>query len=252
MSRKIPEQQYEKTISYRFRQWLDGTKDPFLGTVEMKPQKEFHEDDTAVEKRKEEKKEITTNNDNVKIEDKYVDDNPIKLGIFLVDNNYHNKSVIKDTYYANFTNGNDIASFEVFYTGDEVIDGTNFKNTWNTYYDKYTDIDNYKIGYNIKFILNDGTSLDNTFLKPDIFYFAKYFYVYFYDDIHQKDGTMYSHLEEVNDNTLMTSIKIYAVDGIDNVQNIILTAFTYDDEDDFDDNGNYRGSSSYTIEIKRK
>ena len=54
MSRKIPEQQYEKTISYRFRQWLDGTKDPFLGTVEMKPQKEFHEDDTAVEKRKEE------------------------------------------------------------------------------------------------------------------------------------------------------------------------------------------------------
>ena len=63
---------------------------------------------------------------------------------------------------------------------------------------------------------------------------------------------MYSHLEEVNDNTLMTSIKIYAVDGIDNVQNIILTAFTYDDEDDFDDNGNYRGSSSYTINIKRK
>lgn len=58
MSRKIPEQQYEKTISYRFRQWLDGTKDPFLGTVEMKPQKEFHEDDTALEKRKEEKKEI--------------------------------------------------------------------------------------------------------------------------------------------------------------------------------------------------
>ena len=26
----------------------------------------------------------------------------------------------------------------------------------------------------------------------------------------------------------------------------------FDFEDDFDDNGNYRGSSSYTIEIKRK
>ena len=50
----------------------------------------------------------------------------------------------------------------------------------------------------------------------------------------------------------MTSIKLYAVDGIDDVKDIILTAFTYDDEDDFDDNGNYRGSSSYTIEIKRK
>ena len=67
----------------------------------------------------------------------YKDDNPIKLGIFLVDNNYHNKSVIKDTYYTDFVSGKDIASFEVFYTGDEVIDDTNFKNTWNNYYDKY-------------------------------------------------------------------------------------------------------------------
>ena len=66
----------------------------------------------------------------------YKDDNPIKLGIFLVDNNYHNKSVIDDDYYTDFVSGKDIASFEVFYTGDEVIDGTNFKNTWNNYYDK--------------------------------------------------------------------------------------------------------------------
>lgn len=185
-------------------------------------------------------------------EEEYKDNNPIKIGIFYADNNYHNKSIIKDSYYTDFTNGKDIGSFEVFYTSNEVIEGTDFKNTWNTYYNIYTDIDNYKIGYNIKFILNDGTSFDNTFLKPDIFHFSEYFYVYFYDDIHQKDGTMYSHLEEVNDNTLMTSVKLYAVDGIDDVQNIVLTAFTYDDEDDFDDNGNYRGSSSYTIEIKRK
>ena len=38
MSRKVPEETYSKTFSYRFRQWLDGTKDPFLDQVEMKKQ----------------------------------------------------------------------------------------------------------------------------------------------------------------------------------------------------------------------
>lgn len=204
-------------------------------------------------------KEDTTDNDNVidtkedvvVEEDKYVDDNPIKLGIFLMDYNYHNKSAITD-YYTDLVNGEDIASFEVFYTSNGVIDGNNYKDTWNTYYNNYSDIDNYKIGYNINFTLNDGTNFNHTFLEPDIFYFADYFYVYFYDDIHQADGAFYSHLEEVNDNTLMTSVKLYAVSGIDNVDNIVLSAFTYNDTDDFDNDGNYRGISSYTIKIKRK
>ncbi len=188
----------------------------------------------------------------IKEEEKYVDDNPIKLGIFLADNNYINKEVIKDTYYANFESGVDIASFEVFFTDEEVINGSNFKNTWNKYYDNYTNIENYKIGYNIKFILSDGTNFEGNFLEPDNYKFADYFYVYLYDDVHQEDGTFYSHLESVNDNTLITSIKLYAVGEIDSVENIILSVFTYDDEDDFDSDGNYRGNSRYAIRIKRK
>ena len=58
MSVKVPEEKYKKTRSYRFRQWLDGTKDPYLDTVEMKPQEVFREDEVVVEKRKEEKKEM--------------------------------------------------------------------------------------------------------------------------------------------------------------------------------------------------
>lgn len=58
MSRKIPEQQYKETRSYRLKQWLDGTKDPFLDTVEMKPQTGFHEEKEAVKRRKEERKRI--------------------------------------------------------------------------------------------------------------------------------------------------------------------------------------------------
>ncbi len=58
MSRKIPEKQYQKTASFHFRQWLDGTKDPYIGEVEMKPQQEFHEDKRIIRQRKEEKQEI--------------------------------------------------------------------------------------------------------------------------------------------------------------------------------------------------
>ena len=58
MSKKIPEEKYQKTRSYSFWQWLNGTKDTYLDTVEMKPQEAFHEDEVVVEKRKEEKQEI--------------------------------------------------------------------------------------------------------------------------------------------------------------------------------------------------
>lgn len=44
MSKKVPDERYKKTISYRLKQWLSGSRDPFLGTMEMTPQKEFYED----------------------------------------------------------------------------------------------------------------------------------------------------------------------------------------------------------------
>ena len=43
MSKKVAQEAYEKTRSFRFGQWFDGTKDPYLDTVEMKPQKEYRE-----------------------------------------------------------------------------------------------------------------------------------------------------------------------------------------------------------------
>ena len=58
MSKKVSKEQYEKSLSFRFKQWLDGTRDPFLGQVEMKPQKPFKEDLMTAEKRKLEKRRL--------------------------------------------------------------------------------------------------------------------------------------------------------------------------------------------------
>ena len=58
MSKKVPKEQYEKTLSYRMRQWYEGEKDPFLNTVEMKPQPEFKEDKAVIEKRERERKRL--------------------------------------------------------------------------------------------------------------------------------------------------------------------------------------------------
>ena len=181
----------------------------------------------------------------------YIDNNPIKLGIFSSDNNYHDKEVILDTYYADFINGSDIASFEVFLTEDKVIDGNKFRDTWKKYYDKYEDISKYRIGYSIGYTLKDGSSKKSTFLEPDIFRYSEYFYIYFYDDVNAPDG-FYSHLEESTSNTIMSSVKFYAVGGIEEVDSISIEAFTYLDSNDFDKDNNYRGNSKYTINIKRK
>lgn len=98
------------------------------------------------------------------VKEEYEDNNPIKVGLFLADDsNYHNKNKLVDTYYTNFTSGKDIGSFEVFFTDDNVIDGNRFKDTWYKYYNMYENINDYKIGFNIKFILKDGTNIMVTF-----------------------------------------------------------------------------------------
>lgn len=192
------------------------------------------------------------NNDigvDIKVDDVYVDNNVIRLGLFPASNNYHNKERIDDVYYADFNSMVDIGSFEVFLTDDKVIDGNGFKDTWYKYYDMYDDISNYKVGFNISYTLYDGSVLGGNLLEPDNYRFGEHFYTYLYDDVNAPSG-FYSHLESMDDDTILSSIKLFAVSGIDKVESITLTAFTYDDDDFLD--GVYRGKSKYSIIIKRK
>lgn len=208
------------------------------------PKEEINKEENKLENNNEIKQEEI-------IKEEYVDNNPIKLGLYLYTGSYSNKEKLS-TYETTFVSGSDIGSFEVFFTDEEVISGNSFKSLFNSYYDKYENIDNYKIGYNIEFTLKDGTVNKFNLLEPNTYLYGDYFYTYLYDDIHVNEGEFYSHLESIDDNTLITSIKIYAVDKIDDVKKIKLTVFTYDSDDDFDEDGNYRGISKYSIDIINK
>ncbi|MCR4651953.1 MAG: hypothetical protein K5662_09415 [Lachnospiraceae bacterium] len=44
MSRRKTDAEYSKTFAFKFFRWLSGTKDPYVNTVEMTPQKEYKPD----------------------------------------------------------------------------------------------------------------------------------------------------------------------------------------------------------------
>lgn len=44
MSRLLSEEEYRKTKAFRLKRWYHGEKDPYLGKVELQPQKPFKED----------------------------------------------------------------------------------------------------------------------------------------------------------------------------------------------------------------
>ena len=177
--------------------------------------------------------------------DEYVDDNPIVVGLY---ENYYN--LVPADYYTANVRLKDIV-FSTFYTNDEYLMDGYMKWKWLQYYNNYTDIDGYKIGYNISFDVGDEHYSNNLIEITDEYVFNPYFYVYLYDDINQEDGVWYSHLtkEGVQDYNIFTSIKIFLVESDQITSPITLTVFTYNSEDDFDELGNYRGNSKYQINI---
>ena len=48
MSKLKPQEEYEKTKAFRFFRWLSGSKDPYVGEVEMQPQKETEVPETTI------------------------------------------------------------------------------------------------------------------------------------------------------------------------------------------------------------
>lgn len=179
----------------------------------------------------------------IKEVEEYVDNNPIKIGIYEND-----IKLIKEYKVQKQSRKEFIFSF--YYTNEENLGNNRQKKNWNKFFNQYSNIENYKIGFNFVFYVGDK-KIEKTILKPDTFAFEPYFYIYIYDDINQPDNTFYTHLEEtdVNENTIFSSLKIFLMEPFDITSPIEFTVFTYDDLNDFDENNNYRGNSKYTIKI---
>ena len=187
-------------------------------------------------------------------EDVYVDDNPIKIGLYI--NSNKGKKLITE-YTSSWIAEEIMGMFYAIPTNESIAAGANFKTTWDKYWNEYTNIENYRIGYNIKFTLNTGEVVDQIILNPDhAFLMFPKVQFYLYDDVNLIPGKRYYHVTqgEMNDKTQCTSVKIV---GDKQTKNIIspieLTVFTFDGQEDFDPTtGKYRGNSHYSILINRK
>lgn len=58
MSRKVPQEKYERTLSYRLKVWLEGSRDLYLGNLEMKPQSLPEEDEATLQRLREDNERV--------------------------------------------------------------------------------------------------------------------------------------------------------------------------------------------------
>ncbi|MCD8106118.1 MAG: hypothetical protein LUF35_14260 [Lachnospiraceae bacterium] len=58
MSRKRSDSEYQKTLSFRLKQWLTGSKDPFLGTLEMKAKELQEGEKVRIEKEEQQRAQM--------------------------------------------------------------------------------------------------------------------------------------------------------------------------------------------------
>lgn len=180
--------------------------------------------------------------------DDYEDDNPIKISLYDKIGGVRKK--ITEAEYP-WVIGTDIVVLSAFATEEDEISGGNIKTVWTSYWDKNQGYTNYHIGYHIKFSTSDGKEVDKNILKPeDAEDFFEYLQIYLYDDIHQSGG-WYSHVEHMEEGTILTSIKLAPFRGTEKINTPIeVSVFTYKDDNDFKD-GNYRGNSISKSIIKK-
>lgn len=193
------------------------------------------------EKPKEEKKEEVIEKDT------YKDENKTPIGFYKVQGNTLTKiTKVNVTPVVE----QDMGVFQIYPSNEDNL--TIDKGFGLAFYDEWNKYNNIKLGYNIKFSLADGRNISyNIFSPENTFDQWEYLMTYLYDDYNNFGKGFYSHIEkeQFTENTLMTSIKIQSSYSVDQINSkISLTVFTYDSEDDFENN-EYRGNSSYTMDI---
>ena len=195
---------------------------------------------------------IFNKNDNKEVDNtpKYVDDNPVKLSLY-IDGIFATLDKVPSDFHETWVKKRDIAVFNVLLTELDNINGEYFQDMWKEYAESYNT--KYKVAWYINFELNDGTVIDQMIYSPkDVESFYDYLEIYLYDSANVAKDVWYSHLLEKNmtDDTIMTSMKLTAGSKYEEIKTPVkVMAFTYDTEDDFDENGHYRGNSKYIVNV---
>ena len=179
----------------------------------------------------------------------YQDENTTPISIYQLNNNTLKKL---DTIEKTLNVEEDIGIFQIYPSTENTISLN--KNYGQVFYDEWIKYKNIKLGFNIKYTLkNNETTSYNIFSPKETFDHWEYLMNYLYDDFNNQHKYFYSHLEDkdMNESTVITSIKLQAAYKCREITNIKLTVFTYDSEDDFLDN-EYRGNSQSTMTINIK
>ena len=185
--------------------------------------------------------------------EEYIDDNQMPISIYQ-DGNYELNRI--DSYHTKFTLGKDICVFQIYPSTEKKVKynsrfADSFYEAWNKIDTNHT----YKMAYHLSYTLNDGTNISHYIFSPkDTMKYKPYIKIYLYDDYAHRNDSWYSHItnNEYNENTYMTSIKLTPGKEISKVNSSVeLMAFTYNGEDDFENN-EYRGISKDILVIKNE
>lgn len=178
---------------------------------------------------------------------------------------YHTTSVSKP-----WSEYEDLESFGAFYSTADSFPFTNETQAHNDTWKSLTTETTYKIGYELSFDVNGEHKVctirkpEDIKNNPDLYMgdypgsgdysgITGYIGCWIYDDLNQDDN-WYIHLEpaDMNENTLITSIKIRPTPQSDAVSNLVLRAYSYSSEEEFDENGVYIGDYAASVTINRE
>ena len=215
-----------------------------------------------INKNKNEKKNIDENieieNTEIEIEEtieepKYKDENQVPISLYIEQGN---ELVKISEYSCDWSPENVLNLFYAIPSTEESISSYNFDSMWKEKIAAYPNGDKCRIGYQVSFKYEDGNTYTYNLKCPDDTYFTfPKVMTYLYDDVNLVPGKPYYHITQdvMYDYTIASSIKLVGDVDSDKIEGpITLTAFCFDSEDDFDEEGNYRGNSKYTITITRE
>lgn len=168
-------------------------------------------------------------------------------------------------YDANLVKGEKNVEFFALPTAKESVEKAAPRSLVEKYWGKYRK-EGYRIGYAVDITLKSGEMIHLNIRRPgdappidrEPKYFSKFVEIYLYDSARKDPDGDYGtwHLQERllkdGESVLITNIKFHAGSRYSEVASIDVTAYAYQDEDCFDEDGEYTGSLKCHVSISRQ